>query len=142
MQGCESCISNLSTKPFINCLLLPGGFDSEGTARLVVASLKKTLGMTEEDLQEKLESFSSDGVYMSKKHRARGGGFLSLHTHLEKLLDIAPDTILYLYTRSKMHQCISGKCTKCITMHHITTGYLNSVKFSKRMLDGSAVFRV
>ena len=93
MQGCESCISNLSTKPFIDCLLLSGGFDSEGTARLVVASLKKTLGMTEEDLQEKLESFSSDGVYMSKKHRARGGGFLSLHTHLEKLLDIAPDTI-------------------------------------------------
>ena len=51
MQGCESCISNLSTKPFIDCLLLSGGFDSEGTARLVVASLKKTLGMTEEDLQ-------------------------------------------------------------------------------------------
>ena len=66
MQGCESCISNLSTKHFIDCLLLSGDFDSEGTARLVVASLKKTLGMTEEDLQEKLESFSSDGVFVQE----------------------------------------------------------------------------
>ena len=49
---------------------------------------------------------------------------------------------LYLYTRSKMHQCISGKCTKCIKMHNITTGYVNCVKFSKRILDGSAVFGV
>ena len=39
-------------------------------------------------------------------------------------------------------KCISGKCTKCIKMHHVTTGYVNYVKFSKRILDGSAVFGV
>ena len=49
---------------------------------------------------------------------------------------------LYLYTRSKMHQCISAKCTKCIKMHQVTTGQMNRVMFSKRILDGTAVFGV
>ena len=49
---------------------------------------------------------------------------------------------LYLYTRSKMHQCIRAKCTKCIEMHQTSMDYVNRVKFSKRILDGSAVFGV
>ena len=60
---------------------------------MVISSMKKTLGLTEEELQMKLESLVTDGVYLSGKHRVRGGGYLDLHSHLEDLLDLAPDVI-------------------------------------------------
>ena len=60
---------------------------------MVISSMKKTLGLTEEELQMKLESLVTDGVYLSGKHRVRGGGYLDLHSYLEDLLDLAPDVI-------------------------------------------------
>ena len=48
----------------------------------------KTLGLSSEELRNKLEHFSYDGVYEVPEHRIRGGGGLALIDHVANYLDL------------------------------------------------------
>ena len=52
--------------------------DGEETADLVINCLQKMLGLSLEDISEKLEHLVFDGVYEETENRTRGGGSLSL----------------------------------------------------------------
>ena len=45
---------------------------------MVVNVLMKSLGLSLEDLREKIETLVSDGVYLTSDHRVHVGGSLSL----------------------------------------------------------------
>ena len=53
-------------------------YDSQGTARMVVESLTRTLGYSRTQLANVLRHFAYDGVYASPEERVAGGGCLSL----------------------------------------------------------------
>ena len=52
--------------------------------------LMKTLGLSKEELAEKLEHISYDGVYEQSINRVRGGGCLNLIEHCADFLDLGP----------------------------------------------------
>ena len=75
-------------KVFLNELVVMSSnmYDGEGVARMLCGSLMKTLGLSLEELAEKLEHLSFDGVYADTADRVRGGGCLNLTEHVEKYL--------------------------------------------------------
>ena len=83
-------------KVFLNelCMFQSDFYDGEGSARMVCESLYRTLGVDREDLVEKLEHLSIDGVYVDQVERIRGGGSLSLTEHLTEHLGLGTDSKL------------------------------------------------
>ena len=65
----------------------------EATAELLVKCLKRTLWLSEEEIQEKLEHVVYDGVYEETENRVRGGGSLCLVSHLTDQLKLGPGVI-------------------------------------------------
>ena len=59
--------------------------DSRGTALMVVRSLCETWAIDKNQLADKLEHFSYDGVYASPEERTHGGGSLNLTRHVEEV---------------------------------------------------------
>ena len=68
-------------------------FDGQGSAEMLCRSLMNTLGLTREELAEKLEHVSYDGVYEQSLHRVRGGGGLSIIDHCADFLGLGPGII-------------------------------------------------
>ena len=64
--------------------------DGEGAAKMLCQSLMKTLGLSLEELGEKLEHLAFDGVYADTADRVRGGGSLSLTDHVSNYLGYGP----------------------------------------------------
>ena len=60
--------------------------DGEGTAKMLCQSLMKTLGLSLEELGEKLEHLAFDGVYADTADRVRGGGSLNLTDHVSNFI--------------------------------------------------------
>ena len=73
---------------FMNELLVMSSdmFDGRGVAKMLCQCLMKTLGLTLQELREKLEHLSFDGVYADTADRVRGGGSLNLSEHVEQYL--------------------------------------------------------
>jgi hypothetical protein len=69
-------------------LLDEDSYCSAGTARAIVASLRKTLGVTRNRLAKILRHFSYDGVYATKEQRTGGGGSLNLIHFVAAELDL------------------------------------------------------
>ena len=63
-------------------------YDSEGTAKMVVASLCSTLGYSRTGLAHRLRHCTYDGVYASPEERVAGGGCLSLVDNVTELLGL------------------------------------------------------
>ena len=68
--------------------------DGEGSARMTCLTLMKTLGFSKEELAEKLEHISFDGVYANTEDRIRGGGSLNLVRHVAEYLGLGSDSVL------------------------------------------------
>ena len=56
--------------------------DSEGAMEMTIRVACNTLGLTKDELSEKLEGVCSDGVYQDTRDRVFGGGSLSLVANL------------------------------------------------------------
>lgn len=84
----------------------------EGTADLVIQSLQKTLGMSEEELVEQLEHLVFDGVYEEPENRPRGGGSLSLVSHLTEMLQLGPGVISGTWDYGHRIQLVLHDCLK------------------------------
>ena len=58
------------------CVMSTEYQDGAGTGEMIVNTLMKTLCLSKDDLRNKLEHFSYDGVYELPQHRIIGGGGL------------------------------------------------------------------
>ena len=58
-------------------------YDAKGTALMVIDNLKKSLGISVDQLISKLVHFVYDGVYADSLERVYGGGSLSLSRSVE-----------------------------------------------------------
>ena len=67
--------------------------DGSGTAEMLCNTLCSTLGLSEEELRNKLEHITYDGVYEVSENRIRGGGGMSLIKHVADFLKLGPDIV-------------------------------------------------
>ena len=67
-------------------------YDGSGTAEMLCMCLMKTLGLSKEELAEKLEHLCFDGVYANTEERVRGGGSLSLPQCVAEYLGFPADS--------------------------------------------------
>ena len=97
--------------------------DGMGVAEMLCLSLMKTLGLTKEELRDKLEHLSYDGVYEQTLHRVRGGGSLSLIDHVADFLDFGLGIITGAWDLGHKIQlvlsdvCLKGDSEKIYSKH-------------------------
>ena len=77
--------SNGEIKCFLNKVIKMDSsmYDAKGTALMVIDNLKKSLGISIDQLRSKLVHFVYDGVYADSLERVYGGGSLSLSRSVE-----------------------------------------------------------
>ena len=61
-------------------------YDSEGTARMTIEVMMRTLGISEARFSRLIKHFSYDGVFADKEERVSGGGCLQLRKNMEEQL--------------------------------------------------------
>ena len=66
-------------------------YSGEGTARMLIATLCETFGVSESKLSKILKHLVYDGVYADVEERIVGGGCLELKKHVTNLLGLSHD---------------------------------------------------
>ena len=61
-------------------------YDTDGTARMTIEVMTRTLGISEKKFSQLIKHFSYDGVFADKEERVSGGGCLQLRKTMEELL--------------------------------------------------------
>ena len=61
-------------------------YDTDGTARMTIEVMTRTLGISEKKFSQLIMHFSYDGVFADKEERVSGGGCLQLRKTMEELL--------------------------------------------------------
>ena len=84
----------------------------EGTADLVIKCLQRTLGMSSDEIREKLEHLVFDGVYEETENRPKGGGSLSLVSHLTEKLGLGPEIMTGTWDYGHRIQLVLGDCLR------------------------------
>ena len=82
----------------------------EGTADFLIDCLQRTLGLSVEEVREKLEHLVFDGVYEEPENRPKGGGSLSLVSHLTEQLNLGPDIITGTWDFGHRIQLVLNDC--------------------------------
>ena len=88
-------------------------YDGEGTAKMLLDCLVETTGLPVSVIAVKLKHITYDGVYCEPEEQIRGGGSLSLRTHLEKLLGLSKGSLTGTWDSAHLMQKTFADMIKC-----------------------------